>query len=399
MCHVLNEAVASIPTTDRRRLLSMVGLGAVGAVTATAMRTPAAAASPRAQPAGRPAARTRVILLGTAGGPAVLDGGRHGTSTAIAFEDKVYVVDLGVGAFGRLQQSGLSPETGLGSALSSVRGIFFTHLHSDHTVDWPTTYAIGSMNIVGRSGGPIQVFGPGARDTLTRVFPPTRPAPAVVNPDEPMPGISSMTGHLRNAFAQDFNDRLRDSNFPDPKTLFDVHDIDHSGLWAIGPEGVPPRLGAPIQVWKDGEVTVTATFVDHRPTAPAYGYRFDTPDGSVVVSGDTCVNQNLIDLARGADVLVHEVIDPEFVERLTASLPPETAEPVRKHLLESHTTIEQVGRDVAEPAGVGTLVLSHLVPTGNPTSRWRAAQRGFSGDLVVGEDLKVIPVGRARWSR
>ncbi|MBC7276400.1 hypothetical protein [Nocardioides sp.] len=67
-------------------------------------------------------------------------------------------------------------------------------------------------------------------------------------------------------------------------------------------------------------------------------------------------------------------VDPEFVERLTESLPPETAEPV----------------------GVGTLALSHLVPGGNPASRWRRTQRGFSGHLVVGEDLKVIPVGRAR---
>ena len=87
MCHVLNDAVASIPSTDRRRLLSMVGLGAVGAVTASALRTPAAAAAPTT--ARRPDARTRVVLLGTAGGPAVLDGGRHGVSTAIAFEDKV----------------------------------------------------------------------------------------------------------------------------------------------------------------------------------------------------------------------------------------------------------------------------------------------------------------------
>ena len=396
MCHVLHEAVASIPSPDRRRLLSMVGLGAVGAVAAPALRTPAAAAAPGAR--SRSTTRTRVVLLGTAGGPAVLDGGRHGASTAIAFEDKVYVVDLGIGAFGRLQQSGLAPDTGLGSALSWVRGIFFTHLHSDHTVDWPTTYAVGSMNVVGRSGGPIQVFGPAPRDTLTRVFPPTRPAPAVVSPDEPMPGTASMTRHLRNAFAQDFNDRLRDSNFPDPDSLFEVHDIDHSAVWTVGPEGVPPRLATPIAIWKDGEVTVTATLVDHHPTAPAYGYRFDTPDGSVVVSGDTCVSANLIDLARGADVLVHEVIDPEFVDRLTATLPPETAGPVRKHLLESHTTIEQVGRDVAEPAGVGTLALSHLVPATNPVSRWRQARRGFSGDLVVGEDLTVIPVGRALWN-
>jgi ribonuclease BN (tRNA processing enzyme) len=398
MCHVLNDAVASIPSTDRRRLLSMVGLGAAGAVAASALGTQAAAAVSEAQTPRRSKARTRVVLLGTAGGPAVLDGGRHGVSTAIAFEDRVYVVDLGIGSFGRLQQSDLGPSTGLGSALSWVRGIFFTHLHSDHMVDWPTTYAVGSMNIVGRSGGPVQVFGPAPRDTLTRVFPPSRPAPPVVSPDEPMPGIASMTRHLRDAFAQDFNDRLRDSNFPDPDSLFEVHDIDHSAVWAIDPDGVPPRLEAPIQVWRDGEVTVTATLVDHHPTAPAYGYRFDTPDGSVVVSGDTCVSQNLIDLARGADVLVHEVIDPEFVDRLTATLPPETAEPVRKHLLESHTTIEQVGRDVAEPAGVGTLALSHLVPGNNPSARWRKARQGFSGDLVIGEDLTVIPVGRARWS-
>ncbi|WP_028658511.1 MBL fold metallo-hydrolase [Nocardioides insulae] len=406
MCHVLNQAVASVPKTDRRRLLSMAGLGAAGIAAAGVAGAAPAAASPgrrgrleqgRGKVPGGAGRRTRVVMLGTAGGPALVDPDRHGVSTAIVYEDKVYVVDLGVGSFNRLEQSGLAPDTGLGSSLSWVRGIFFTHLHSDHTVDWPAVYATGSMNIVERAGDPIQVFGPGSRDTLTRVYPPTRPAPALVNPEDPTPGISSMTRHLRNAFAQDFNDRLRDSNFPDPDSLFQVHDIDHSGLWTVDPQGIPPRLDAPIRVWEDGDVKVTATLVDHRPTAPAYGFRFDTPDGSVVVSGDTCVSQNLIDLARGADVLVHEVIDPAFVDQLTASLPPGTAESVREHLLISHTTIEQVGRDVAEPAGVGTLALTHMVPGTAPTSTWRKAQRGFSGELVIGEDLLEIGVGRARW--
>jgi ribonuclease BN (tRNA processing enzyme) len=395
MCHVVDDALASIPTTDRRKLLKMLGAGAVGAA---ALPAPAARALEGA-PGSERGSRTRLVLLGTAGGPALNGDSRAGISTAIAFEDRVYVVDLGLGSFQRLAAAGLGPDTGLASSLSWMRGVFFTHLHSDHTVDWPGMYAVGPTNIIGRtSTEPIRVYGPGDRDTLTRVFPPTRPAPALVNPDRPMPGITAMTGYLRQAFASDFNDRLRDSSFPDPSTLFAPHDIDHHPVWTVDPAGVPPRLSAPLQVWDDGEVKVTATLVDHRPTAPAYGYRFDTPDGSVVVSGDTAVSENLIDLARGADYLVHEVIDPRFVDKLTAALPPGTAEAVRAHLLASHTTIEQVGRDVAEPAGVKNLVLSHLVPGNNATSRWRLAQRGFSGRLVVGQDLMSLPVGRARWS-
>jgi ribonuclease BN (tRNA processing enzyme) len=397
MCHVLDravdQAVASAPATDRRRMLGLLGLGAAGALGTSALTAPRAAASPQ-----RTDARTRLVLLGTAGGPAQIGGSRFGVSTAVAFRDRVYVVDLGLGSFQRLVQAQLAPATGLASSLSWLRGVFFTHLHSDHTTDWPAMYSVGTMNQVGRTDtDPVHVFGPGPRDTLTRVYPAGRPVPPLVNPADPSPGISAMTSYLRQAYAADFNDRLRDSNFPDPGAAFVTHDIDHSGLWTVDPAGIPPRLDRPIEVWEDDDVKVTATFVDHRPTAPAYGYRFDTPDGSVVISGDTCVSANLIDLARGADILVHEVIDPAFVDRLTAALPPGTAEAVREHLLASHTTIAQVGRDVAEPAGVKTLVLNHLVPGDSPDSTWRGAQRGFSGRLVVGRDLMSLPVGRARW--
>jgi ribonuclease BN (tRNA processing enzyme) len=164
----------------------------------------------------------------------------------------------------------------------------------------------------------------------------------------------------------------------------------------VTPEGIPPRLAAPIQVWKDGDVTITATLVDHRPTAPVFAYRFDTPDGSVVISGDTCVSENLIDLAQNCDYLVHEVIDPQFAENLAATLPPAIGEPLKEHLLASHTSIEQVGRDVAEPAGAKNLVLSHLVPPNNPAARWREAQKGYTGKLTVGEDLMEFGVGPKR---
>jgi ribonuclease BN (tRNA processing enzyme) len=98
----------------------------------------------------------------------------------------------------------------------------------------------------------------------------------------------------------------------------------------------------------------------------------------------------LIDLARGTDVLVHEVIDPRFVEQLVTALPEAQREAMREHLLTSHTTIEHVGRDVAEPAGAKHLVLNHLVPATTPTRRWKAAQHGSSGKLVVGDDLLVL---------
>ncbi len=141
---------------------------------------------------------------------------------------------------------------------------------------------------------------------------------------------------------------------------------------------------------------ITATLVDHHPTAPAFAYRFDTPDGSIVVSGDTTVNPNLIDLAHNADYLVHEVIDPQFVDQLIATLPPEQQAPTREHLLGSHTTIEQVGRDVAQVDGVKNLVLSHQVPGNNSNSRWRLAQKGYTGNLIIGNDLAQFGVGKRR---
>ncbi|CCH88407.1 Metal-dependent hydrolases of the beta-lactamase superfamily [Modestobacter italicus] len=393
MCDVISGVAAdpSIPAANRRQFLQVLGVTAAAGGLLAAGAAPASAGGPGASGGSRPK-RTRLVLLGTAGGPGILGAERAGISTAIAYRDRVYVVDLGLSSLQRLRQSSLSGPAGVASTLSNVRGIFFTHLHSDHLMDWPATYATGPINTMGRTGPPIQVFGPGARGTLPRVFPPNRPAPPVFAPQDPTPGITGMTEHLTRAWAADFNDRARDSNFAGPQSTFAVQDIDLSGIWAPDPLGIPPRLQAPIPVWTDDEVTVTATLVDHHAAAPAFGFRFDTPDGSVTVSGDTAVSENLIDLARDTDYLVHEVIDPGWVARLVATLPPEVGGPLGNHLLESHTTIEQVGRDVAEKAGAKNLVLTHLVPGDNPTSRWQRARQGYSGRLVVGADLMELAV-------
>lgn len=315
-------------------------------------------------------------------------------STAVVYEDEVYVVDLGMGSLHRLGESGLGPRARANAALTNVRAVFFTHMHSDHLADWPALWATSPANNAGRTLPPIQVRGPGTRGVLPRVFPAGRPEPPVINPQDPTPGVAGMTEHLRRAFASDLNDRSRDSATPGPDTLFDIHDIDLMGVWTPDAAGVPPRLSSPIPVLDDGDVRVTATLVDHHPTAPSFAFRFDTPDGSVVVSGDTTVSQNLIDLASGADYLVHEVIDPGWVDSVVAALPADQAAAVKAHLLASHTTIEQVGRDVAEPAGVGHLVLSHLLPGDAPDNRWRAARAGFSGRLTVGRDLMQFGVGQ-----
>lgn len=342
-------------------------------------------------PAGGPGFRTRVVLLGTAGGPQLMTSSRFGVSTAIVYGENVYLVDLGAGSPMRLIEAGLSGGGPRPTAFQRVRGIFITHMHSDHIVEWPMTYAIGAMNTDG--SGPIEVFGPGDRGSLPRMFPPGRPEPALFGKQAPTAGITGMTALLTDAFAADFNDRARDSNAPDPSAFFRVHDIDISAHWDVDPAGIPPRLAQPLEIWQDGDVRVTATLVDHRPTAPAFAFRFDTPDGAVVVSGDTRVSENLIDLARDADYLVHEVIDRRFVEEFSASMGGDKAEAIREHLLNSHTTIEEVGRDVAEVANVKNLVLNHLAPANNDPARWQLAQEGFSGRLIVGEDLMDLGVG------
>ncbi len=139
---------------------------------------------------------------------------------------------------------------------------------------------------------------------------------------------------------------------------------------------------------RDANVTVTAALVDHPPVRPAFAYRFDCPDRSIVISGDTRPSQNLVRLAQGADILVHEVMYLPALEKVIEA--ESNAKSLREHLLASHTTTEQVGR-IATEAGVKTLVLSHFVPGGVPVIKdevWFDAVRPyFCRKSGVGRDL------------
>ncbi len=151
------------------------------------------------------------------------------------------------------------------------------------------------------------------------------------------------------------------------------------------------ELRAGGEVMRDDNVRVTAVTVDHPPVVPAFGYRFDAADRSIVISGDTTPSNNLIKLAKGADVLVHSVLYVPAVDRLVARVP--NASALKASIIAHQTSAEDAGR-VARDAGVKTLVLSHLVPADDPTVTERmwidAARSHFAGTVIVGRDLLEV---------
>jgi ribonuclease BN (tRNA processing enzyme) len=142
---------------------------------------------------------------------------------------------------------------------------------------------------------------------------------------------------------------------------------------------------------RDENVKVTAALVDHPPVVPAFAYRFDTADRSIVISGDTVPSDNLVKLAAGAEMLVHSVMYPPAVDRLVARVP--NAAALEASILAHQTSAEDAGR-IAQSAGVKTLVLSHFVPPDDPEvtdQMWfEAARRHFRGTVIVGRDLMEL---------
>jgi ribonuclease BN (tRNA processing enzyme) len=183
-----------------------------------------------------------------------------------------------------------------------------------------------------------------------------------------------MTSLFFEMSAYDIDTRIADEGRVSLIPLIHVHELTGPGV-----------------VMEDDAVKVTSALVDHPPVKPAYAYRFDAADRSIVISGDTTRSANLIKLAAGADVLVHEAIYPGAIDRMVARVP--NASTLRNHLLASHTTAEDCGRIAAE-AGVKTLVLSHLAPSDATIvteTMWAdAARLHFKGRVIVGRDLMEI---------
>ena len=369
---------------------------------------------------------SQLVLLGTAGGPSWWPGSdRMGASSALVIsdrfsgEDSIYLIDLGYGALQRLAEAfnqgeftpapGGTVQKGYPSYMAKVKALFFTHLHMDHFTDLPALLLYGQG--VGIKAYPddeaekrLQIIGPGPRGQLEEVFPPGRPTPPILNPENPTPGTADMVDMLLPAFAQSINDFTLDNGWGDFSQLVRVKEIPLSPLprsdFPIDPDTGEPINTAPwpdmdpIFVYSDDLVYVTAALVNHGPVYPSLAFRFDTVDGSVVFSGDTgfpC--NNLVKLALNADILVHEVIDPVFIDNLFPKPLSPAGEALKYHLESAHTAITDVGRH-AEDANVRALVLNHIVPGNTPVERLRMAGDHFSGNLVIGEDLKSIALNR-----
>lgn len=280
--------------------------------------------------------KTRLILLGTGGGPRPRASNSAPAQVIIA-NGVAYVVDCGDGVARQLVLAGVP--------LSTIRHVFITHQHSDHTADY------GNLLLLAWTAGlrsRVDTWGPPPLAAMTRLF------------------FEMNESDMSTRIAHEGRDPLA--------PLVRVHEVTAAG-----------------RVMHDAQVRVTAAVVPHPFVAPAFAYRFDAPDRSIVISGDTAVSDELIQLARGADVLVHEAMYGPAVDRLVARVP--QAATLKRHLMASHTLAEDAGR-VAQSAGVKLLVLSHLVPPDDPAvteSMWiEAARTHFRGPIVVGRDLLEI---------
>lgn len=323
----------------------------------------------------RPAGTT-IVLLGTAGGPPAWPGtDRAGCSTALVVDESVYLVDLGEGWRLRLREAGLTKPT-YPHALESIAAVFLTHLHSDHVIGFPDLAVLGINDGLSGRETALPVIGPGA---------------VVTREGHVVPGTSALAGRIYDAFSVDLRDRERNNHTPPPSRVVDVREI------ALPVESIEPPGHAsvpevePFPVYEDELVRVTATLANHPPMFPSFAFRFETAAGTVVFSGDTSPHPNIDRLAEGADVLVHEAVDHDWIGTILPGRDDPEATSLRAHLARAHTTAGQAA-DLANAVGVHTLVLHHLVPAYLSTDQWERAARAFEGRLVVGQDLDVVPV-------
>ena len=307
---------------DRRDVLKL-GLSAAAALTA-----PAAFAQ-----AAKP--RTRIVFLGTKGGPRV-GPGRSNPANLVVVNDTPFVIDCGMGVSRQLVAAGVPLET--------VRYIFISHHHSDHNLEYGNlvynAWATGLST-------PIHSFGPKGIEAMTKTF------------------------FELNRF--DIETRIEDEGRPDLRKLLIAKDITEDGV-----------------VLQTADVKVTAFRTPHPPITDNFAYKFETPDGVVLFSSDTNYNPQLAEFAKRADVLVHEALYLPWVDRLVTRV--KNGATLKKHLLESHTAAEDVGR-IADAANVKVLVMSHLVPDDPDVTDddWRSeAAKNFKGRIVVARDLMEL---------
>lgn len=275
-------------------------------------------------------APTRIVMLGT--GTPIPDANRAGASVAVIHKGQAYLFDIGAGAVHNATRArykynipSLYP--------SQICCLFVTHMHSDHTLD----YAELVYTLWWRRPGRLQAFGP--------------------------PGLQEMTAGMHAMMAPDLRTRIASSQ---P---------------VANPEGYKVNVTelADGFVFEQDDLRIEAFEVDHGDIKPAFGYRIETNDRSIVISGDTAMSEKLLEMSRGVDVLIHEVISDSGLAK--------NSEGFQAYHRQSHTPASDLGR-LASAARPGLLVLYHGLYYGVPEARiLEEVKSAYDGPVVLANDL------------
>lgn len=284
----------------------------------------------------------RLVILGSKGGPAIRPGGPSPTSSLIEIGGRRIVVDCGLGVSRGLVEAGM--------ALPDLDLVLITHLHSDHVLE------LGPLLHTAWTAGlktPVRVFGP--------------------------VGTTAVWDGFVASLSYDINLRIDDEGRPDIRDLVRI-----------------TEYGEGILLEEDG-LSIEALRVEHPPVTECYALRFNHQGRTIVFSADTAYLPRLADFARNADILVHEALHPDGVDRLVARTG--NGERLKQHLINSHTMAADVGR-IAVQAKAAHLVLNHLVPADDPLiaeAQWTEQVRTtWDGPLSIGRDGLELPLPKPK---
>lgn len=287
------------------------------------------------------APRTQIVLLGT--GTPSPDPERSGPATAIVVNGTSYLIDFGPGVVRRVAAASQKGVRGL--SVVNLRIAFLTHLHSDHTAGYPdlilTPWAVGRNH-------PLEVYGP--------------------------IGLKEMTEYILRAYREDIRIRRKD------KEILGM--LDQMEGYKVHAHEIKPGI-----VYKDENVTVKAFLVNHGDVPQAFGYRFETLDSTIVISGDAAPSQSIIDNCNGCDVLIHEAYSMMTYNNVS----PKYREYRRKH----HTSSVELA-EIAKKARPGLLILYHRANPGgvgrpNPEEvLLEEIRQAYGGKVVIGHDLDIF---------
>ena len=276
--------------------------------------------------------QTQVVLLGT--GTPNTDPNRSGPAVAIVANDTPYVVDSGPGVVRRAAAAAQKGVKGL--SVEKLRRLFITHLHSDHTVGLPDFMFTPAVL---ERDAPLEIYGPS--------------------------GTKRMSDYILKAFAEDINIRLK-------------------GLEPSKPRGYDIRTqdAKPGVIYKDGNVTVKAFEVKHGSWKQAFGYRFESADKVIVVSGDCAPSESIIAACNGCDVLIHEVYSTAGFARR----PPEW----QRYHSSFHTSSKELA-EIAAKAKPKLLVLYHQLFWGTSSAELvDEVKKYYQGNVISGNDLDIF---------